>query len=138
MKKQAGVWIDGEHALCVTLTDQEPVVKEIESPIENRVYHDHEGDQGSFMGTHHLDQQKTWSERKKQQINRYLEAVIAEIKGADELIILGPAELKKHLAKKIENEEPSLFQRVKSVESSEKLTRNQLLARVKDFFSQEV
>jgi hypothetical protein len=39
-------------------------VSEIQSDLENRVYHDQEGDKGSFSGGQHMDSQKSFDERK--------------------------------------------------------------------------
>jgi predicted methyltransferase len=48
MKKQTGIWIDSTKAIIVTLQDGKEAVSEIQSDLENRVYHDQEGDKGSF------------------------------------------------------------------------------------------
>ena len=55
MKKQAGIWIDSTKAIIVTLDGKNESIKEIQSDLENRVYHDKEGDKGSFFGGQHID-----------------------------------------------------------------------------------
>ena len=49
MKKQAGIWIDSTKAIIVTLDAGKEYITEIQSELENRVYHDKEGDKGSFF-----------------------------------------------------------------------------------------
>ena len=104
MKKQAGIWIDSTKAIIVTLDGKNESIKEIQSDLENRVYHDKEGDKGSFFGGQHIDSQKTFDERKKHQINAYIKNVISNVNEVDELYIFGPAETKTKLEKKIQEE----------------------------------
>jgi hypothetical protein len=48
MKKQTGIWIDSTKAIIVTLQDgKKQLVKS--NLIFDRVYHDQEGDKGSFL-----------------------------------------------------------------------------------------
>jgi hypothetical protein len=47
MKKQTGIWIDSSKAIIVTLEKDKEEITEIQSDLENRVYHDKEGDKGS-------------------------------------------------------------------------------------------
>ena len=49
MKKQAGIWIDSTKAIIITLDGGKEHITEIQSELENRVYHDKEGDKGSFF-----------------------------------------------------------------------------------------
>ena len=72
MKKQTGIWIDSTKAIIVTLDGGKEHITEIQSDLENRVYHDKEGDKGSFFGNQHMDSQKTFDERRKHQTNAYL------------------------------------------------------------------
>ncbi len=100
MKKQTGIWIDSTKAIIVSLEDGKETVTEIQSNLENRVYHDKEVDKGSFFAGQHIDSQKSFDERKKHQINSYLKDVISTVNGADELYIFGPADTKTKLEKK--------------------------------------
>jgi hypothetical protein len=92
-EKATGIWIDSTKAIIVTLEDGKEAVSEIQSDLENRVYHDKEGDKGSFGGQH-MDSQKSFDERKKHQINSYLKDIISNVNESDELYIFGPAETK--------------------------------------------
>ena len=100
MKKQAGIWIDSTKAIIVTLDAGKEYITEIQSELENRVYHDKEGDKGSFFGNQHMDSQKTFDERRKHQTNAYLKDVISKVNEADELYIFGQAETKTKQKKK--------------------------------------
>jgi hypothetical protein len=56
-EKQTGIWIDSTKAIIVSLEDGKEAVTEIQSELENRVYHDKEGDKGSFFAGQHIDSQ---------------------------------------------------------------------------------
>lgn len=136
MKKQAGIWIDSTKAIIVTLNGGKETVTEIQSDLENRVYHDKEGDKGSFLGHHHIDSQKSFDERKKHQTNSYLKDVISNVHEADELYIFGPAETKTKLQQKINAEKSAISSKLKSVETADNMTSNQIVAKVKKFYLQ--
>lgn len=136
MKKQTGIWIDSSKAIIVTLEDGKEAVSEIQSDLENRVYHDKEGDKGSFFGGQHIDSQKSFDERKKNQINTYLKDVISSVNGSDELYIFGPADTKTKLEQKINaDKSTTIASKLKLVETADSMTSNQIVAKVKKFYN---
>jgi hypothetical protein len=137
MKKQTGIWIDSTKAIIVSLEGSKEAVTEVLSELENRVYHDKEGDKGSFFAGQHIDSQKSFDERKKHQINSYLKDVISSVSNADELYIFGPAETKTKLEKKINAEKSTISSKPKSIETADSMTSNQIVAKVKQFYSQK-
>lgn len=134
MKKQTGIWIDGTKAIIVKLQPEGEVITEVEANIENRIYHGHEGDKGGFSGGRHGNNEKTFEERKKNQMKEYLDDVVEEIKDTEELYVFGPAEVKDHLQKKIREDKHSTNVRTISTEACDALTQNQIVAKVKSFF----
>lgn len=134
MKKQAGIWIDSSKAVIVTLAGKQEFIIEIESDIENRIYHNQEGDKGTFMGSRHINNEKTFDERKKQQINHFLDSVVGSIKDADEVFIFGPAGMKTKLKKRIEAGEVTLRHKLKSVVTADNMSTNQMVAKTKKYY----
>jgi len=137
MKKQTGIWIDTSKAIIVSLHDgNKGHMKEIESDIDNSVYHSQEGDKGTFSGSnhHHGDNETRFEERKKNQMNHFLKDVIDQVKSADELYIFGPAEAKTKLKQIILDKYPTEAVKLKSVETADHLTSNQIVAKVKQFY----
>lgn len=132
-KKQTGIWIDSSKAIIVKLSDGKENITEIESDIENHIYHEKEGDKGTFMGDWHINNEKKFDERKKHQINRFLKNVVEQIRQDDELYVFGPSEIKLKLKSVIENTN-HLSSKLKSVETSDSMTLNQVIAKVKDFY----
>ena len=108
----------------------EKQIDEIPSEIENRIYHNQEGNPGSFMGNQHISNEKKFHERKRQQENRFLKEVLERIKDNDELYILGPAEMKTKLRQKIVTAEPGIMI---TVEPAEAMSIPALVAKIKEF-----
>jgi hypothetical protein len=59
-------------AIIVTLKNGKESINEIESNLENRVYHDQEGNKGSFFDINISILKKRFDERKKHQTNNFL------------------------------------------------------------------
>jgi hypothetical protein len=135
MKRQTGIWIDSSKAIIVTLDDGKERINEIESDLENKIYHEKEGNKGTFSGSHHSNSENKFKERKKNETNNFLKNVLSQIKLADELYIFGPAETKIKLEQKINSDKSFDSSKLKLVETAESnLTTNQIVAKVKKFY----
>ncbi|MFE3867420.1 hypothetical protein ACFX5E_04940 [Flavobacterium sp. LS2P90] len=135
MKRQTGIWIDTSKAIIVTLEGgKDEKISEIDSDVENSVYHDKEGNKGTFSGGHHGNSESKFENRKKEQIDFFVKEVLSYVKGADELFVFGPAETKIRLEQKIQDEK--LFaNKLKAVETADKMTLNEVVAKVKKFYN---
>ena len=137
MKKKTGIWIDHKKAVIVSLNGEKEKITEIESTIENAVYHEKEGHKGTFSGSHHGNNETKFDERKKNHLNDFLKEVIAEVKETDELYVFGPAETKTKLEQKIYAEKTFDSSKLKSVETANSnMTSNQIVAMVKKFYNE--
>lgn len=136
MEKQVGIWIDSKKAIIVTLDGQKKEkITEIDSAVENSVYHNKEGNKGTFSGSQHSDSETKFENRKKEEMDYYLNAVISYIKGSDYLYVFGPAEAKIKLEQKLREEKSLGKINLKAVETSENMTLNEIVAKVKDFYN---
>jgi hypothetical protein len=136
MEKQVGIWIDSKKAIIVTLDGKkEERITEIDSEVENTVYHNKEGNKGTFSGSHHSDSETKFDNRKKEELNYYLKSVMSNIKGSDYLYIFGPGETKTKLEQKIRDEKWLGKTNLKAVETSDNITVNEIVAQVKDFYN---
>lgn len=136
MEKQVGIWIDSKKAIIVTLDGQkEEKITEIDSEVENSVYHNKEGDKGTFSGSHHSDSEAKFDNRKKEQIDYFLKSVLFYVKGSDYLYLFGPGETKIKLEKKIRDDKSLEKINLKAVETSDSMTLNEIVAQVKDFYN---
>jgi hypothetical protein len=135
MKTQTGIWIDSSKAIIVTLNGGKEKITEIDSEIENSLYHNKEGNKGTFSGAHQSDSETKFENRKNEQTDYFIEAVLSNVKKADELYVFGPAETKTKLEQKIQHQNiinPSIL---RAVETSDKMTLNEIVAQVKDFYN---
>ena len=136
MEKKVGIWINTQKAIIVTLFGENgEKITEIDSDIETRMYHNKEGNKGSFSGIYHNNLETKFDNRKKDQIKNYLDDVIENIKGADYLYIFGPAEAKLKLEQKLHDEKSLGKTNLKAVETSDSMTLNQVVAQVKEFYN---
>ena len=136
MEKQVGIWIDSKKAIIVALDGKkEERITEIDSDVENSVYHNKEGYKGTFSGSHHSDSETKFDNRKKEEQNYYLKSVMNYIKGSDYLYIFGPGETKTKLEQKIRDEKLLGKTILKAVETSDNMTVNEIVAKVKDFYN---
>ena len=133
-KKQTGVWIDSSEAVIVTLFDGKENITEIKSGIENKIYHDDEGHKGTFSGNRHGNNEQKFRERNKNQLNSFLNNVVSQVKESDELFIFGPAETKTKLQDIIYHEKVIDIHKLKSVKTAAKMSLNQILVNVKNFY----
>lgn len=136
MEKQVGIWIDSKKAIIVSLDGQkEEKITEIDSEVENRVHHNKEGNKGTFSGSHHGDSETKFNNRKKEELNYYLKSVMNYIKKSDYLYIFGPGETKTKLEQKIHDDKSLEKINLKAVETSDNMTLNEIVAKVKDFYN---
>ena len=83
MEKQVGIWIDSKKAIIVSLDGQkEEKITEIDSEVENSVYHNKEGNKGTFSGSHHSDSETKFDNRKKEELDYFLKSVLFYVKGS--------------------------------------------------------
>ena len=74
--------------------------------------------------------------RQKQQLKKFYHQIIEFIKDADKILIMGPAEAKLELKKEIEKSK-ELIPKIVGVHTSDKMTNNQIAAKVKSYFDQK-
>lgn len=136
MEKQVGIWIDSKKAIIVTLDGQkEEKITEIDSEVENSVHHNKEGNKGTFSGSHHGDNETKFENRKKEELNYYLKSVISHINKPDYLYVFGPGETKTKLEQKIVDDKSLGKTNLKAVETSDNMTLNEIVAKVRDFYN---
>ncbi len=126
MKKQTGLWIDHRKAVVVILAAGGEEIKTIQSGMEKHVrFASGSSEDGSAEDVR--DRQFAGH------LADYYDGVIAGIRDAESIFILGPGEAKGELAKRLEHE--GLKGRITGIESADKMTDNQIAARVRLHFS---
>lgn len=134
MKKETGVWIDSEQACIVNLTEDGSQVTTMASGIQSRVRFEGETTNFNRRGTTFMDPESHQERRHYHEAENFLRAVKGALAGSEAIVILGPAQMKKWLENSLQ-EDKAFVGKLLGVESAPKMSENQLVAWVKDYFS---
>ena len=133
MSKQLGLWIDHRQATIVTVTEQGEETSEILSDVEKQLRRS--GD-SPLKGSYEALQVPADDSRQRartKELDTYYDEVIAHIRDADSILIMGPGVAKHELQKRME--ENRLGSKVIGVETVDNLTEPQLVAKVRQHFA---
>ncbi|MCH7657329.1 MAG: hypothetical protein IIB05_03280 [Bacteroidetes bacterium] len=134
MEKNVGIWLDSEKAYIISLVDGREELETIESNVESRVRYKGEKKSFSRIGGQLFNPQKKKTKRKKHQLHSYYQDILKKTKNAGKIYIFGPAEAKTGLNKEY-TKHKELQDKILRVESSDSLTENQMIARVREVFA---
>lgn len=131
METLVGVWIDHRKAVIVVISDKGEETRVIESNVERQP--------GRFAGvrsTTPYESQKVPADDRREReftghLHGYYDEVIAAIRDAGSILILGPGEAKSELKKRLEKDK--LGGRIVGVETVDKLTDRQVAAKVREY-----
>jgi hypothetical protein len=143
MKKFAGIWLDRKKAYIVTIARSEHKhEKQQEAESITRIVSDVERHvrlsggsrtRKTPWGPQEVAVDGKMEDRRKQQLKKYYREVIKTIQQAERILIMGPGEAKKELKKEIEKSK-EFAQKIVKVETQDKMTERQIIARVRSFF----
>lgn len=131
--KNIGIWIDTRQAIIVTLDGRKITTQTIYSGTSRKLKIEGEGSQKSVRGGIGFDFKSSQENRHKEELRKFFQAVIGEIKDSDKLYLLGPASAKLMFEKELWKEGIK-GARIARVETNDTLTINQLIAKVREFF----
>ena len=126
MKKEVGLWIDRRRAAIVTVKDGDMEMRQVVSDIEKQ---DRSG------GAQDFPEEDIAERRLENHLKKYYDEVISNIHDAQSILIFGPGEAKIELKKRIEGK--SFIGKKIHIESEDKMTDNQITAKVKRHFIKE-
>ena len=132
MKTKVGVWIDHKKAVVVAVTDQGEEIRLIISNVEKQLRRS--GD-SPLKGPYEPQQVPAGDSRQRRltgHLNLYYDAVIASIREAEAILIFGPGEAKGELKRRLERDH--LDVRIVGVETVDKMTDRQIVAKVRKHF----
>jgi len=133
VNSKIGLWIDHRIAVIVTISDKGEEIQEIQSNVEKQL--------GRFNGQRsatHFESQLMQSDDRQQRsftkhLNAFYDKVLASIRDADSILLLGPGEAKGELKKLMDKNNDR--NRVVAMESADKMTEHQIAAKVHDYFA---
>jgi NADPH-dependent 2,4-dienoyl-CoA reductase/sulfur reductase-like enzyme len=124
MNENVGIWIDHKSAVIVSISDGDVATKTLESGVEGHP---------RYSGQHDGGGEKKYEQRHGQQLHRYYDDVINRVGSPDAILIIGPGEAKLELAERLRRSK-ALSGRAVDVETVDKLTEPQIVAKVKQHF----
>lgn len=127
MEKKRGIWIDRHKAMIVDPENENAPFVELHSELNGS-----EPDR-PYRETHRNPEKKLQAKRDKI-LRDYYSDVVNTIDDESDVYIFGPAEAKHELNKTI-GESHKRFKHI-NVETGEKMTNNQVVAKVRDYFRQ--
>ena len=132
MTTKAGIWIDHRKAVIVTLSPEGEHTTLIASNVEK---HPERGGDSPLKGPYEARQVPADDSRQRAltgELNSFYDAVIAAIRDYGSLLIFGPGEAKVELHKRLLY--MKLGARVVAVETEDKMTDRQVMAKVRTHF----
>lgn len=133
MHDHVGVWIDHRKAVIVSASADRVTTKTLESSVgPHSRYSGRAGSQGPD-GPQDEGGEKKYEERYREHLDQYYDEVIDQLGRPEALLILGPGEAKLQLKERFSRSK-ALAACPVEVETTDKLTDTQIVARVKEHF----
>ena len=123
MSQDVGVWIDHKKAVIVSIAAGQVTIRTLESDV---------GAHPRYSGFQSGGEKK-YEERHNQDLDRYYDDVIGQLGKPDALLLFGPGEAKLQLKARLGRSKVS-SESIVAVESTDKLTDSQIVAKVKEHY----
>jgi stalled ribosome rescue protein Dom34 len=133
MKRKIGVWIDHRKAIIVFLAGDKQEIKHINSNVEKQIQRAVGSRSGGKFESQIVPSDDRQQSEFTEHLNTYYNSIIACIRDAESILILGPGEAKGELKKHLESQ--NLGELIVGIETIDNLTEPQIAAKVRDFFS---
>lgn len=124
MSHDVGVWIDHRKAVIVSIAAGHVTTRTLESDVSA---HPH------FAGSQEGGGEKKYEERHNLRLDRFYDDVISQLGQPDALLLFGPGEAKLQLKERLARARPS-SERMVAVDTTDRLTDPQIVAKVKEHF----
>lgn len=124
MGHEVGIWIDQKKAVVVTISAGHVSTKTLMSDV---------GPHTRYSGSQESGGEKKYEERHSQGLDRYYDDVISQLGEPDALLLFGPGEAKLQLKDRL-GRSKVLSKSIVAVESADKLTDPQIVAKVKEHY----
>ena len=124
MSKDVGVWIDHKKAVIVSIAAGEVTTRTLTSGI---------GAHPHYSGSQEGGGEKKYEQRHNEDLDRYYDDVIGQLGKPDALLLFGPGEAKLQLKERL-GRSNVLSESTVAVETADKLTDPQIVAKVKEHY----
>lgn len=124
MHDNVGIWIDHKRAVIVSVSAGRATTEIVESDA---------GAHPRYSGQHDGGGEKKYEQRHGEHLDRYYDEVIRQLAEPDRILILGPGEAKLELKDRL-GRSKTQSERPVDIETTDKLTDPQIVAKVKEHF----
>jgi len=128
MKKKIGLWVDNRKAVVVELIDKSEQIVRIKSDAGKQIRVEGGSRKDGLQTTESIRDKKLDA-----RLGNYFNDIIAQIRDAELIQIFGPGDAKNELAKQLEKD--GLKERIVEIETADSMTDNQVVAKVRAYFS---
>jgi len=133
MTENVGIWIDHAHAVIVHASVSGVRAETLESHLESHHRYSTRAGDPSHDNARDEGGEKKYEERFGQKLDTYYDAVIDHLGDAGAVFILGPGEAKLQLKERM-GRSKSLSHTIVGVETADRLTEPQIVAKVKEHY----
>ena len=129
MKTLAGLWIDHREAVIVILSDKGQETRRIKSDVEKQLRRSGRSPSRAPFESQMVPADDSREREYTGHLANYYDEVISCLRPAEAILLFGPGEAKGELRKRIEKNKLDL--RIKSFETSDKMTERQISQKVR-------
>jgi hypothetical protein len=124
MNQNVGIWIDHKSAVIVSTSARNVATKTLESDVDGHP---------RYSGQHDSGGEKKYENRYGEQLDRYYDDIISRLGLPAAVLIFGPGEAKLELKQRLSRSK-ALAGCAIDVETADKLTEPQIVAKIKQHF----
>ena len=132
MKKKVGLWIDHRNAIVVSLYNKREDVEVILSKVEKHLSRSENENHNNPYETQQIPADDIKQRVFTGELNVYYDSVVEAIRDANAIFIFGPGEAKNELKARIEKS--NLGEHIVGMETADKMTEVEIVAKVKHHF----
>jgi hypothetical protein len=133
MNDKVGIWIDHRKAVIVSASGDKVTTRTLESDVEPHSRYSGRAGFPTPEGRQDEGGEKKYEERYRQHLGRYYDEVISHLGRPEALLILGPGEAKLQLQERLSHSK-ALSKCIVGIETTDKLTDPQIVAKVKEYY----
>jgi stalled ribosome rescue protein Dom34 len=132
--KRIGLWIDHKKAVIVIESGQGESIQQIESGVGRHVSYRGAANSRSPYSAQYQQGDDQLDNKYAEQLKKFYDKVIAHIRGAESVLILGPGEAKLEFEKRLAHDKVNV--QIVGVETADKMTELQIAAKVRNHFQE--
>jgi hypothetical protein len=136
MKNNTAIWIDHREAVIVSLAGETVTIEHLQSEAESNFKPSGGWKSGGTSVAQSVVKEKSAEESRMHQYHAFYRRIISLLERADVIAIFGPGEAKTEFAGEI-GKTHDLRDKIRAVETCERMTENQFVAKAKAFFISE-